>query len=164
MGDEHLHAWLNEREDDMGFGWSDYDDSDDRPATQAEAHVEWHINAGVPMGQPCPWDACHDNEYEVEDQSWRDEDRPREEDEVAHSDSTIPFIPDPPNQPVSVDPGDLSEVLQAAEAYASYVRNNKHRRHVDHEDAARYQETADRIDKAIHSCRATSYDSSKEVF
>lgn len=31
---------------------------DDRPATEAEAHVEWHLNSGVPMGQPCPWDAC----------------------------------------------------------------------------------------------------------
>ena len=26
----------------------------------AEAHAEWHRNAGVPMGQPgCPQDACH---------------------------------------------------------------------------------------------------------
>lgn len=29
-------------------------------ATMADAHREWHINAGVPMGQPgCPQDACH---------------------------------------------------------------------------------------------------------
>jgi hypothetical protein len=28
-------------------------------ANQAEAHVEWHRNAGIPMGTPgCPWDAC----------------------------------------------------------------------------------------------------------
>lgn len=32
---------------------------DDRPATESEAHAEWHRNAGVPMGQPgCPQDAC----------------------------------------------------------------------------------------------------------
>lgn len=30
------------------------------PATPGDAHREWHINAGVPMGQPgCPQDACH---------------------------------------------------------------------------------------------------------
>lgn len=37
-----------------------------RLATDAEAHVEWHLNSGVPMGEPCPWDACHsvtDDEY-----------------------------------------------------------------------------------------------------
>jgi hypothetical protein len=29
-------------------------------ATMADAHREWHLNAGVPMGQPgCPQDACH---------------------------------------------------------------------------------------------------------
>lgn len=29
-------------------------------ATQADAHREWHLNAGVPMGTPgCPQDACH---------------------------------------------------------------------------------------------------------
>lgn len=29
-------------------------------ATMAEAHREWHWNAGVPMGQAgCPQDACH---------------------------------------------------------------------------------------------------------
>ena len=29
-------------------------------ATMGEAHAEWHLNAGVPMGQPgCPQDACH---------------------------------------------------------------------------------------------------------
>jgi hypothetical protein len=37
-------------------------------ATMQEAHREWHINAGVPMGQPgCPQDACHpigDEDYE----------------------------------------------------------------------------------------------------
>jgi hypothetical protein len=28
-------------------------------ATMADAHSEWHRNAGVPMGQPgCPQDAC----------------------------------------------------------------------------------------------------------
>lgn len=29
-------------------------------ATPGDAHREWHLNAGVPMGQPgCPQDACH---------------------------------------------------------------------------------------------------------
>jgi hypothetical protein len=27
-------------------------------ATMAEAHNEWHANAGVPVGLPCPMDAC----------------------------------------------------------------------------------------------------------
>lgn len=35
-------------------------------ATMADAHREWHINAGVPMGAPgCPQDACHvDDDYD----------------------------------------------------------------------------------------------------
>jgi hypothetical protein len=39
-----------------------------RPATESEAHAEWHLNAGVPIGQPpCPWDACHgDDEWDTE--------------------------------------------------------------------------------------------------
>lgn len=35
-------------------------------ATMADAHREWHRNAGVPMGTPgCPQDACHlpDEDY-----------------------------------------------------------------------------------------------------
>lgn len=29
-------------------------------ASQSDAHREWHLNSGVPMGQPgCPQDACH---------------------------------------------------------------------------------------------------------
>lgn len=29
-------------------------------ATMTDAHREWHLNAGVPMGTPgCPMDACH---------------------------------------------------------------------------------------------------------
>lgn len=41
-------------------GFDDYDDRFSRVATEAEAHVEWHLNAGVPMGTPgCPQDACH---------------------------------------------------------------------------------------------------------
>ena len=37
-------------------------------ATMGDAHREWHLNAGVPMGTPgCPQDACHppDDEYWV---------------------------------------------------------------------------------------------------
>ena len=39
-------------------------------ATPADAHREWHANAGVPMGTPgCPQDACHvdDLGYDEED-------------------------------------------------------------------------------------------------
>lgn len=38
-----------------------FEHPDDRSgglATEGEAHAEWHRNAGVPIGQPCPWDAC----------------------------------------------------------------------------------------------------------
>jgi hypothetical protein len=36
------------------------DDRDGGMATMADAHREWHRNAGVPMGTPgCPQDACH---------------------------------------------------------------------------------------------------------
>lgn len=36
--------------------------------TMSDAHREWHLNAGVPMGQPgCPQDACHlPDEWEPE--------------------------------------------------------------------------------------------------
>ena len=27
-------------------------------ATMSDAHREWHRNAGVPVGLPCPMDAC----------------------------------------------------------------------------------------------------------
>lgn len=38
-------------------------------ATMADAHREWHANAGVPMGQPgCPQDACHPNEDWADDE------------------------------------------------------------------------------------------------
>lgn len=38
-------------------------------ATMADAHREWHLNSGVPMGTPgCPQDACHPVEdFEPED-------------------------------------------------------------------------------------------------
>lgn len=37
-------------------------------ATMADAHREWHLNTGIPMGTPgCPEDACHP----IED--WEDE-------------------------------------------------------------------------------------------
>lgn len=48
-------------------------DHEFRPlATMAEAHREWHLNAGVPMGQPgCPQDAC-DPPEEYGDTHWAD--------------------------------------------------------------------------------------------
>lgn len=27
-------------------------------ATTTDAHSEWHRNSGIPVGLPCPWDAC----------------------------------------------------------------------------------------------------------
>lgn len=56
-------------------GWDDLEqwgpDSDHTQyATESEAHVEWHRNSGVPMGQPgCPQDAC-----DPDPEAWRDED------------------------------------------------------------------------------------------
>ena len=48
------------------------EDFEYRPqATMSDAHREWHLNAGVPMGQPgCPQDACHpidEEEYGPQD-------------------------------------------------------------------------------------------------
>lgn len=41
------------------------DDRHSRPATESEAHQEWHLNAGIPVGTPgCPWDACHSDVHE----------------------------------------------------------------------------------------------------
>jgi hypothetical protein len=58
-------------------GWDDMEqwgaDVDARPATEAEAHVEWHLNSGVPMGQPCPWDACDPGWDEPEGEAVDDE-------------------------------------------------------------------------------------------
>lgn len=43
-------------------------------ATMADAHREWHRNAGVPMGTPgCPEDACH---LPDDDRWWEDEPEP----------------------------------------------------------------------------------------
>lgn len=34
-------------------------------ATMADAHSEWHRNAGIPMGRPgCPMDACHPYDWD----------------------------------------------------------------------------------------------------
>lgn len=41
-------------------------------ATMADAHAEWHRNAGVPMGQPgCPQDACDDGGGEYAEENAR---------------------------------------------------------------------------------------------
>lgn len=38
----------------------EYEDRFAPMATPGDAHREWHLNSGVPMGQPgCPQDACH---------------------------------------------------------------------------------------------------------
>jgi len=43
-----------------------YEDDFAPLATPGDAHREWHLNAGVPMGTPgCPQDACHpQDEYD----------------------------------------------------------------------------------------------------
>lgn len=44
-------------------------------ATMAEAHAEWHRNAMVPMGLPCPFDACgHDLSEEEYDRLLKQQD------------------------------------------------------------------------------------------
>ncbi len=49
-------------------------------ATEADAHREWHRNAGVPIGEYggfCPWDACGhglDMQYEAEAAAQEDPD------------------------------------------------------------------------------------------
>jgi hypothetical protein len=51
--------------DDEGFpapwAWDPFPDTDTLapPATESEAHAEWHRNSGNPIGRTsCPWDAC----------------------------------------------------------------------------------------------------------
>lgn len=53
----------------------DYADEYAPMATMSDAHREWHLNAGVPMGQPgCPQDACHlPDDYDEPDE-WNDDD------------------------------------------------------------------------------------------
>ena len=36
-------------------------------ATEAEAHAEWHRNAGKPVGFSCPWDACDEGGWQESD-------------------------------------------------------------------------------------------------
>lgn len=50
----------------------EYEHRYDPPATESEAHAEWHRNSGVPMGTPgCPWDACDGpSEWEIEAYEW----------------------------------------------------------------------------------------------
>jgi len=61
------------------------------------------------------------------------------------------------DQPVTVDHGDLLEVLQAAEAWASRLRELSS---VSLPHGIRdYEKAADRIDKAIRSCRREAWES-----
>jgi hypothetical protein len=59
-------------------------------------------------------------------------------------------------QPVTVDHGDLMEVLQSAEAWAGYLRDRGAT-----VKGERYSLAADRIDKAIHNLRKQSLESAK---
>jgi hypothetical protein len=55
-----------------------YEDREEsRMATESEAHLEWHLNSGVPLGTPgCPQDACHVDEpgSSHPEYPWGDED------------------------------------------------------------------------------------------
>lgn len=55
------------------------------------------------------------------------------------------------DQPVTVDHGDLLEVLQAAEAWAGYSRS------------VGKADTADRVDKSIHALREQSLGEKESV-
>lgn len=51
---------MYDAEADMMEAYRERQDAFAPLATMADAHREWHLNAGVPMGQPgCPQDACH---------------------------------------------------------------------------------------------------------
>lgn len=67
------------------------------------------------------------------------------------ADSYIKSTDEP--QPAVVDHGDLLEICQAAEAWASHLRTREH----EGSNLNHGPEVADRIDKAIHSTRKTSY-------
>jgi hypothetical protein len=58
----------------MELDWIEPEDPRDehRPcATEAEAHYEWHINAGVPLHTGCcPWDCCGPDEPEPPEESY----------------------------------------------------------------------------------------------
>lgn len=60
-------------EDSMSWAMAQEQEYNDRfapLATPADAHREWHLNAGVPMGTPgCPQDACHPVD-DYEDGTW----------------------------------------------------------------------------------------------
>jgi hypothetical protein len=60
-------------------------------------------------------------------------------------------------QPVTVDAGDLSEVCQAANAWASVLRTRAEQAQAQGEDPKRHIAAADRIDKAAHDLRQQAY-------
>lgn len=59
------------------------------------------------------------------------------------------------NRPVTVDPGDLSEIQQAATAWASALRLRAYESGSD--DRLRYVQAADRIDRAVHRANLTAF-------
>lgn len=64
------------------------------------------------------------------------------------------------NTPVEVDPGDLMEVQQAAEAWASYLRKRateKAEMGIMGIDPTQDEKAADRIDQANHRLREQTY-------
>ncbi len=68
------------------------------------------------------------------------------------------------NRPVTVDPGDLSEIQQAATAWASLLRRRAQEGKKEfgaypivYEDAQRYKKAADRIDQAVARSNLTAF-------
>lgn len=62
-------------------------------ATEADAHLEWHRNAGVPVGTPgCPQDACHGDDRYIADNGC---DRCRVEAELYHDETSGLALCDP---------------------------------------------------------------------
>jgi hypothetical protein len=69
------------------------------------------------------------------------------------------------SQPVTINHGDLLEICQSAEAWASTLRNRAHG-NIPVEDKVRYENAADRIDKAIADARRAAFGNipSQEIF
>jgi len=69
------------------------------------------------------------------------------------------------SQPVTIDHGDLLEICQSAEAWASTLRNRAHG-NIPDKEKVRYENAADRIDQAIASARRAAFGDipSPEIF
>lgn len=71
-------------------------DYDDGPlATMDDAHREWHRNAGVPIGQPCPFDACDPYAYDDRPMDGYDEEpEPEYDPDALAPESPFDYVPE----------------------------------------------------------------------